>query len=165
MTRNEIRQLVGHLDSPDSDLQASAETRLAEIGLPAVDALLEATKSSESQVRWRAAYALSKIGDTRAYPHILGLVLNAEVGSEEHYESILALGRLGHARAIEPLIRILRASEPDESQGQWAAAALSELGEPALEALRDVAETGTPDAQELAKDAIDNITGRLTTED
>lgn len=161
-SETEIAKLVRQLGDSDSGVQALAERLFIMIGEPAVDTLLEATGSEESQVRWRAAYALSMIGDKRAYASILELVLNAEKGSEEHYEAVLALGRLGDAQAVEPLISILNQAKFGESLGQWAATALVELGQASLPACGRSQRKGRRKLVNLPVRPFDNSLNRKT---
>jgi len=77
----------------------------------------------DENLRWRAAYALSEIGDARVVEPLIS-ALTSDVGLVRH-EAAEALGKIGDARAVEPLI----------------AALTSDVGCPAAEALGKIGDT------------------------
>lgn len=165
MSKNDLRikRLIEDIGSPDNDIQIRAEKHLINIGIPVVNALIEATKHENPQVRWRAAYSLGKIGDYKAFDAILDLVINPDFrDSVTRYEAFLALGYLGDPRAISPLAEIVLTSEPGESAIDWASCVLLEFGEQAIEVLRRIILTGNPDAVQLARDALEIIEDTMT---
>ena len=68
-----IEHLVTQLGGLDQRAALRAEGRLIHYGTLAVEALMEATASENPQVRFRAVWALGKIGDQRALALIRAL--------------------------------------------------------------------------------------------
>ena len=77
-TRRRIEQLIELLGSRDQHVALRAEGRLIKIGTPAVEALIPATASKDAQVRFRAVWALGKIGDRRALRVIVALTADRD---------------------------------------------------------------------------------------
>jgi len=157
-----IQHLIEGIGNPDNDIQIHSEKSLIKIGLPAVNALVEATKHENPQIRWRAAYSLGRIGDNRAFDAILDLVINPDSrDSVTRYEAFLALGYLGDPRAIPPLAEIMLTSEPGESAIGWASCVLVDFGEQAIDVLKKIILNGNPDAIQEASDALETINDRM----
>lgn len=127
---DEINCYIQQLGSEDKDISCSAEQSLVRMGSIAVEPLLQALNSEDPQTRFRAAYALGKIGDPRAFDPLL----RATQDSNEavRYDAVIALGDLGDSRAIEPLLQMLLGGEELDSP---AAMALRKIGSPAVESL------------------------------
>jgi HEAT repeat protein len=70
----------------------------------AVPLLIEALKDSGLFVRERAAFALGEIGDKRAVPPLIELLLHKEKGSGTYLDAAKALGKIGDRRAIRPIM-------------------------------------------------------------
>ena len=68
-----IEALIAELGSRDQRAALRAEGRLIKIGTPAVEALMAAATNEDAQVRFRAVWALGKIGDRRALSVIIRL--------------------------------------------------------------------------------------------
>jgi len=89
-----------------------AINRMVDIGAPAVDALCAALGDPRIAVRRAAAYALCKIGDTRALGPILGLIRAKD--SWRHHK-LFSRGRVLSIPGMrEELLRILDQDEGDE---------------------------------------------------
>ncbi|MHB0998862.1 MAG: HEAT repeat domain-containing protein [Armatimonadota bacterium] len=155
---DEIEQYIKELLSLDDETYFNAVEALEKIGIPAVDALINATKSENDILRGHAAYVLSRIGDNRAYPAILDLVVNYDdPASETRYQAMQALGGLGDLRAIDVLAQIMLTSESGEPAVRWAASALNEIGKPAVKTLLNIIDSGHLDAKEQSIEALDAI--------
>jgi len=105
------------------------------IGTPAVEPLIAALKSEDSDVQDYAAIALGEIGDLRAVEPLMSM--KDENGRLFKYAAY-ALGEIGDPVAVEPLIQSLK----DEKLRKTAAEALGFIGdtraiEPLLPLLRD----------------------------
>ena len=104
--KTQIKTLISALES-DTQSGVEAEVSLIEIGASAVEALIGATKHSNSIVRYRAVWALGKIRDGKGFEAILSL--SQDASAEVRFDAILALGELGDVRAI-PYLKALRTS-------------------------------------------------------
>ena len=104
---------------------------LARFGEPAVEALIQALKDEDSDIRSGVADALSVIRDRKAVEPLI-LALDDE-SWEVRRAAVMALGVIGDARAVEPLIWALN----DEywNVNRKAEKALAMIGEPAVELL------------------------------
>jgi len=106
----EIRTLIGRLDSAKAAVRRDAVHRLGCVGpaarsaVPKLVGLLEDPNAAEG-----AARSLGLIGDRRALPHLLRLL------AHDHYSkaAAVALGYLGAQEAIDPLLRMANA-HPDD---------------------------------------------------
>lgn len=144
----EIKGLISQLGDEDEDVATKAEERLIEIGLPAVDSLIEATENTDPQVRFRAVWALGKIRDPRAYSIILKLTEDPDEAVS--YDAVMSLGELGDARAIELLIGLVKRASEDDVLSGAAGSSLSKLGKLAVSPLVDILHTGSKDARSIA---------------
>jgi HEAT repeat protein len=117
----------------DPGARAWAAEILGELKQPkSVQALLTAMSDLQDQVRARAAGALGKIGDRRAVPDLIHLMLGDPV-PYVRIQSVRALGAIGDARALHHLIDSLK-------DGEWwvrirVIEALEQLGDDAIEPL------------------------------
>lgn len=150
-----IDELIRDLASPDNDTQLRAENELIGVGEPAVESLIEATKSTNPQVRWRAAFCLGEIGDERGYPVVLAL-LN-ETDYYVRAEAVDAVAKLGGERAIDELADVVREAEEHQHGADHAAWALRWMGQAAVPVLIDIVLTGSRSAKAPAMDALGDI--------
>ena len=107
--------------------------KCVEIGAPAVQPLIAALK--DRNTRDAASDALAKIGAPIVEPLIAALKDN-DLGVRKGAAN--ALGKIGDARAVEPLIAALMEGGTDDSAGVLRSAtarALGNIGAPAVEAL------------------------------
>jgi HEAT repeat protein len=144
----EVRALIRELDRlDDADLEddpgdgidaywrlrTALSQALAEVGEPAVDALLNALRSTNPQTRAHAARALGRIGTPRAFEPLVAL-LAAEGQDTVQMSLIEAPGRLGDERAVGVLLPYLKA--PARQNRGWfvrlAANALGRVGTPSV---------------------------------
>lgn len=128
---------------------------LGEIGEPAVERLIQASKDEDIQQYVAIALGLTK--DARAAEPLIQL-LNSEYevqGNEIQINAIFGLEVLGDARAVEPLIQALK----DESLREYAVMALGHIGDArAIEPLTQIKnEDENWEVQWHAGDALDEI--------
>ncbi len=69
-TAGRVDELVGKLGDADWETREQATRELVRIGRPAVPKLLEAAKSGDPEVKWRAEHALREIGERSPSPAI-----------------------------------------------------------------------------------------------
>jgi HEAT repeat protein len=127
--RRDIAGLARLLEHKDPHIQYEAAEALGNLGdEKAVGALITALKRDEfSGVRWKAAEALSKIGN----PAVEALIATLQYPDDDvRWKAAIALGEIGNPDAIEPLIALL--SDEDRFVRSRAAHALSMIGEPAV---------------------------------
>jgi HEAT repeat protein len=127
--RWDIAGLCHLLEHQDLQVQYEAAEALGDLGdEKAVEPLITALKRDEtSGVRWKAAEALSKIGN----PAVESLIATLQYPDEDvRWKAAIALGGIGNTDAIEPLIHLL--SDDDRFVRSRAAHALSMIGEPAV---------------------------------
>jgi len=109
----------------DSRLGATAATSLGSIGLPALQAALEAMESDAKRIG--AALALGIIGDASATDVLVTALKDRN--PEVRRNAAMSLGMLKNRAAVQPLIEAL---DDEDSQTQsYAAQALGEIGDPA----------------------------------
>jgi len=110
----------------------------AAIGL--VPELMRASEDEDLGVQVAAVRALAQIADARAVPVLCRWLGEKRLIPEIRQQIARALGEIGSAEAVEPLIQALR--DEDESVRAAAAKALGRIGdaravEPLIQALRD----------------------------
>lgn len=113
-----------------------------------VQGLIKALEHQDPEVRRRAAQALGSIGDPRAVRP-----LDAMLRGRVSVDAAKALGQIGGPRAAEALITALHFEEPNVRAA--AAAALVEIGEPAVKPL--VAKLTVEEVGELAAETLGQI--------
>ena len=115
------RRIVRHIDDLGSDVETraiNAERHLIRYGARAVDALITAATNSENpQVRFRAVFALGKIGDRRAYDCLMHCA--GDPDPRVAHDAVVALGDLADPRAVTPLLELIDAVQAEESD-DWA---------------------------------------------
>ena len=143
-----IDNLIRCLAHPRNEKAMNAESRLINIGESAVEALIKACDSPNRQVRFRAAFALGRIGDARALDALLKLANDADEFVQ--YDAVLALGSLGDAGAVPYLVELAKNACDDEVLSSAAVSALRDIGgddliEP-LDALLESPEANTKES-------------------
>lgn len=97
-----IASLVGALADVDGVKRQAAREQLEEIGRPAVPFLVSVLKSPSEHVRWEAAKALSRVGDSRAAPALVRTLEDDK--SAVRWLAATALIHLGR-NALAPVLR------------------------------------------------------------
>lgn len=108
----------------DKDLRQYAYSGLVKMGSPAVDALADAMKDPDADVRWNAANALGDIKDARAVEPLLAALQVKDL----QFHAARSLGEIKDPRAVEPLIAALKDS--DSEFREQAAQSLGKLKDP-----------------------------------
>lgn len=114
----------------EGEVEESRKAALMLAALPpeaVLPVLLKALDYKRPAVRANAAWALGLVGDTKALPDLIKRLWDEDI--EVRREAILALGRLKHPDAVEPLKKVLT-SKMDDSVIYDAARALGWIGSP-----------------------------------
>ncbi len=159
--RWDIASLARLLEHKDPVVQYEAAEALGNLGdEKAVGPLITALKRDEfSGVRWKAAEALSKIGNPAVGPLIATLQYPDD---DVRWKAAIALGEIGNPDAVEPLIRLL--SDEDRFVRSRAAHALSMIGEPAIPSLMHALRMDDPGVRWGAALALGKIKNPLAVE-
>lgn len=139
--RRDIGALAHLLEHKDPQVQYEAAEALGIIGdETAVSPLITALKRDEfSGVRWKAAEALSKIGN----PAVEQLIATLRFPDDDvRWKAAIALGEIGNPDSVGPLIALLE--DEDRFVRSRVAHALSMIGEPAVGPLIKSLEEGDP---------------------
>jgi HEAT repeat protein len=86
-----------------------------------IDSLINDLAAKESEVRWRAAYALGVLGSEKAVEPLITILTTAKE-SDVRGRAAYALGVLGSEKAVEPLITILTTAKESDVRGSTASA-------------------------------------------
>ncbi len=106
--KKDINGLISALHNSDWHVRSDAQNALVEIGDPAVDPLLSALDSPDSQINALIVSILGSMREPRAVEPLITLL-----GTDNHYlltVVIGALGKIGDTRAVDPLIDLLKTS-------------------------------------------------------
>jgi len=130
----------GGSKDPASNMRYPVAIALAEIGKPAVPALLNALSHKDKDVQPGSAVALGQIGDKRAVQPLMDVLRDGEQYWFLRSNAAEALGRIGDKRAVSVLIGALK--DDNSSVRSAAAEALGKLGDarattPLFSALND----------------------------
>lgn len=133
--------LIQALDEQDEHYSDAVQQVLEAIGESAFMALVHALKNKNPAIRDRVAQVLKRMRDPRAVDAFIQAIdgFNSDIRVSLFVE--LAIGTKVDSRAIAFLIRMLNFDDP----GNYAAAALVNIGEPAVEAL--ITALGSPATQ------------------
>jgi HEAT repeat protein len=154
-TRRRIAGHIAALASEEDTVAQTAERRLVRFGGKAVDALIQATTDSNPQVRFRAVWALGKIGDARAFDSIVALTNDKD--EAVWYDATFALGELRDARAIPLLTASMYRREEEQIRSGVAAMALMKFGAAVIPCLKEMVETGSPETRQLALSCLEDF--------
>lgn len=147
----DIDTLVQDLSNENITIKVNAVKILAGMGETAVSPLINATKDKNPDIRENSAYALGKIGSTRAIEPLIELL--GDEHSEVQAAASLSLAKIG-VPALGPVSRILNDSNENYNSKINAIRILGEMGELAIEPLIKV--LGTADGPDAA-DSLGNI--------
>jgi len=159
--RRDIASLSRLLEHKDPQIQYEVAEALGNLGdETAVGSLINALKRDEfSGVRWKAAEALSKIGNPAVEPLIATLQYPDD---DVRWKAAIALGEIGNPDAVEPLILLL--SDDDRFVRSRAAHALSMIGDPAIPPLIETLKKGDTSVRWGAALALGKIKNPLAVE-
>lgn len=148
LEQTEISACIRDLGDPDNDTQLRAEGRLVDIGIPAVELLIEATGNPNTTVRWRSAYCLAKIKDPRGFESVAGLLSDPD--DEVRHEARESIGGFDDVRAIPLLAKYIWNAEGDMDTAYHAAFYITVFGTSAIPAMIDILTNGTLSAKKVA---------------
>jgi HEAT repeat protein len=159
--RWDIEGLARLLEHTDPLVQYEAAEALGDLGdEKAVGPLINALKRDEfSGVRWKAAEALSKIGNPAVGPLIAALQYPDD---DVRWKAAIALGEIGNPEAVAPLVRLF--SDDDRFVRSRAAHALSMIGEPAVLPLLQILKNIDPGVRRGAALALGKIKNPIAVE-
>ena len=141
-TERNIGGLIEILASGDVYRGLKAVYALGSIGEPAVDPLMGILRDGHRDVRWGAAMALARIGP----PALDSLIGTLQLQDPQVRNPIIwAISEIGDARAVQPLVQVLR-DDTSETCRALTAAALLKIGDPegVLEVQREFERHGEP---------------------
>ena len=142
-----LSELVRALGDEDYFKRQSAAWRLVEAGGEAVAPLLAALGGDpDPQVRFKAAWALGKIGDERGLEPLARALLEDEDPAVREWAAS-ALEAIGDPRAVPPLAQSL-ATDPSREVRLRSSLALGAFG--AVEAFEDLLREGDLEARRMA---------------
>jgi HEAT repeat protein len=150
-----LPMLAAHLSEPEPSARQDLADAASIIGKAGRELLRELAKDKTLEVRFEAAQGLSSAKDSAALPVLLeGL----EVG-DLRYEALTALGTLGDAQALEPVLRIFKkrffVSDFERARAAWT---LGRLGHgEAKDWLLDRVKTLKGDAVGIAVQAVGDL--------
>ncbi len=142
--------------SSHHDKMRRAATELAELGEPAVDALVGLLEHEDMYVRWYVADALGRIPSERVIPPLVERLHDPE--RQVRRAAAGALGRPGARTAVPPLIAALQ--DPAREMGAQSARSLGVIG--AVEAV-PVLVAALADAPPVTAGAAAEALGRIGT--
>jgi len=126
-----------------------------------IDLMIEKLKDGDSDVRWRTAYALGRIGSAKAVNPLIKAL--TDENSLVRGKAATALGEIGSEKAVEPLIKALTDETSDVQQR--AAYALGEIGsEKAVDLLIKALTDEDSTIRGRAADALGEIGSRRAVE-
>jgi HEAT repeat protein len=136
--KKDLPRLIKALSHKDADIRANAAAALGWLNdVRAVEPLVALL--GDRYVRMAATKALAKIADESCVDGLIIALNTADEdcysahGADVRYAAVEGLGRIGHARAVKPLIRALRDGSPEVHQE--AGEALRKIGPEAVDQL------------------------------
>ena len=150
----DVKAIEPLIDSLNRGNQSAANA-LGKIGaLQAVEPLITALQSTDEFMRAHAAEALGALGDTRAVEPLL-TALSETKNRARKKEIATALGKIDAPQLIERLIPMLS----DQDLSEYAALALGEIGDAAIEPVINALDDTDPQVRESAVLALGEIGG------
>jgi len=98
---------LGEISYANMTMRSKAARALGDIGVAAVDALIEDLQDLDRDVRRNAALALGEIGEAAGIPTLLDAITDDD--ETVRRLSAVALGKLGHVAAVPVLVESLEA--------------------------------------------------------
>jgi HEAT repeat protein len=105
MVENNYQNLIRDLQSPAHQVRERARFKFIALGKAAIPALSEAISSSNPNLRWQAAKALSQINDPQIIPALITILVENPFFGVRWFASD-SLIQMGSA-AVEPLLKSL----------------------------------------------------------
>lgn len=141
-----LQQLLSVIDSERFSTGDAAPTQL-------LDLALDVLATGDFQQRWDIAKLIPRLG-TRAIAPLIELLEDEDADEELRWFAGRILGEFQHPDAIAALVELMQTSESEELQ-MTAAAALGQIGSPAIAALTEL--LGQTNTRLLAVQALAQI--------
>jgi HEAT repeat protein len=159
-----IDEWTKKLNEPDPATRLEAVRSLGDSGKPeAIEYLIQATGDPDEAVKIKAIDYLGKLRATDATQVLVQKLFLRETEPQVKQRILVALGRMGDAKAAPPITEFLK-RDSDPAMCGTAVFALGEIGDadtvPKLEELRQ--RTTDPHLQQLAGEAVQKINLRLS---
>lgn len=148
-----VEALIKTLIEGSEACQVLAATALAEIGEDAIDIVVNALNKSDAIARRKLVWVLWMIGDVRAVEPLMNMLSDPDAKTRRYAAS--ALGKFGSIAAIPALIK--RLDDSEESVRWYAATALGDMGTPAVPLLIAVLRSRNIRACLAAMDAVSSL--------
>lgn len=137
LSRSTLRRIDGHIHALDSAGKKAAwrakRILIRYYGVKALESLITASSHTSAQVRSYVVAVLAQTHDSDAYQTILQL--SQDTDERVAYNAAIALGTLGDARALEPLVALLCRMESKHHVECAAAIGLGQFGKKAVSSL------------------------------
>ncbi len=121
-----IPALTQALNSPSTAIRGAAEDALKQIGAPANQALLQALRSGDLNLRRRIAEILENTGDVGLAEPLVRMLGDKEQDSGVRVRAMHILAQVGREQAVDPLIEAMQ-KDPDEVVRREAVRALMDI--------------------------------------
>lgn len=156
-------ELINKLGSSDDYFERQkAAWELVELGEPALEALVGALEAGEfSDLRYKSAWVLGKIGDSRAVEP-LGMTMLNDFDSVVREYCAAALDAVGSLDAVPFLVKAI-GSDPKKDVRLRAVVALRNLG--AINALRGLLKSSEPETRGMAITGLEKLKCEETLEE
>ncbi|MHB0999043.1 MAG: HEAT repeat domain-containing protein [Armatimonadota bacterium] len=148
LEQTEISACIRDLGDPDNDTQLRAEGRLIDIGISAVEQLIEAVSNRNPTVRWRSAWCLAQIKEPRGFDVVATLLDDPD--DRVRHEAREIVGEFGDVRAIPLLAKYVWNAEDDEDTADHAAYYIAAFGTSAIPEMAKALSGGTLAAKKVA---------------
>ncbi len=159
-----IDEWTRRLNDDDPAKRLEAVKSLGESEQPeAIEYLIQATGDPDEAVRIKAIDYLGKLRATSATQVLVQKLFMREVDPPVKNRILVALGRIGDAKAVQPITEFL-GQDPNPEMASTAAFALGEIGDPAaLPRLQQIHRTtANPHLARVAGEAIAKINQRTS---
>lgn len=143
--------LAQALNDKDPVVRFYAKEALVARGAASVPYLIQVLRAGRESAREGAARALARIGPP-SVPELIAILKDKASAPELKVACAWALGQIRDARAIEPLVALLK--EERYFIRREAGRALSRIGEPALTELLELAQSASAPVREAAVEAL-----------
>lgn len=157
-----LEDFVKKLDSADADERLEGVKSLGDSKDPKATAyLIQAVGDTDARVQCKAIDLLGNLRADDATPVLVQYLFRSDVEPHLKERVLAALGKIGDARAAQPIVEFLR-RDLDQSTRGTAIFALGELGSPdALDRLTAIAQADSdPTLRRLANEAAAKVRQR-----
>jgi HEAT repeat protein len=121
--------------SQNDDIRFWSRKVFEEIAPREIDRLIDlVTYDLDGELRYMVAYGLGIVADHKAIPALINALLNDSNDWVRKYAAT-ALGKIKEEKCVEPLIRVL--ADDNEEIAYWVARVLGQMGETAVDKLRE----------------------------